>query len=95
MTTRLTRVNPMSFALVSALLYALLATVFAIIVALLWAAGMPMGGMAPDAKWLIVLVPFIYFVVGYIGGLITAWFFNIAAGWAGGIEITLQSKTDA
>ncbi len=45
--------------------------------------GMMMGmGVAA-----IIVLPIIYGVLGFIGGLITALFFNIAAKYAGGLEV--------
>jgi hypothetical protein len=48
--------------------------------------GMMMGmglGMA-------IFAPIFYGVVGFIGGLLTGWLYNLAAGFAGGVEIETQ-----
>lgn len=99
MTTRLRRVNPVQFALVSATLYAILGFIFA----LLW---LPFGAMMAampgvNAHWLgagfgvaaLILWPIVYFVIMFIGGLITAALYNLVAGWTGGIEVTLEQVT--
>jgi hypothetical protein len=49
-------------------------------------AGMMMGmglGMA-------IAAPIFYGVLGFIGGLISGWLFNLAAGFVGGLEIETQ-----
>jgi hypothetical protein len=50
------------------------------------AGGMMMGmglGMA-------IFAPIFYGLVGFIGGLICGWLFNLAAGFVGGLEIETQ-----
>jgi hypothetical protein len=38
----------------------------------------------------LVLIPFIYAVVGYIVAAIACWLYNIVAGWSGGVAFTLE-----
>lgn len=38
----------------------------------------------------IIIAPLVYGVIGFIGGVITALIYNIAAGVVGGVEIDLQ-----
>ena len=48
--------------------------------------GMMMGmGVAA-----ILFFPIMYGIIGFIGGLLTAWLYNVAAKFAGGIEIDVQ-----
>jgi hypothetical protein len=49
-------------------------------------AGMMMG-MGLGA---VIIFPIFYAVVGFIGGLLSAWLFNLAAGFVGGLEIETQ-----
>jgi hypothetical protein len=35
----------------------------------------------------IIILPIFYGVIGFIGGIITAFLYNLIAGWVGGIEI--------
>ena len=37
-----------------------------------------------------VLGPFFYAVIGYVGTAIGCWFYNLIAGWSGGIALTLE-----
>jgi hypothetical protein len=43
----------------------------------------------------LVLIPFIYAVVGYVGSAIGCWLYNIVAGWSGGIAFTLEPAEGA
>ena len=38
----------------------------------------------------VLLLPIIYGCAGFIGGIIVAFLFNLAAGWVGGLEIKTQ-----
>jgi hypothetical protein len=37
-----------------------------------------------------IALPIFYGFAGFLGGLLTAWFFNLAAGFVGGLEIETQ-----
>jgi hypothetical protein len=43
----------------------------------------------------LVLIPFLYAVIGYIGSAIGCWLYNIVAGWSGGIAFTLEPAEGA
>jgi hypothetical protein len=88
MTTRLTRVDPLSFAFVSGVLYGLLSIIFVIIVAILMSFQATLQGGPPLA--LLVFLPILYAILGFIFGAITAFLYNIVAGWTGGVEITFE-----
>jgi hypothetical protein len=38
----------------------------------------------------IIFMPIIYGIMGFIMGLITAWLYNLVAGWVGGIEMEFE-----
>ena len=38
----------------------------------------------------LIFAPIFYGLLGFIGGALSAWLYNLAAGWIGGIEIDLQ-----
>jgi hypothetical protein len=86
MVTRLKRVDPLSFAVVSGVLYGLLSIVFVIIVGILVAMRAPFQSGPPLT--ILVFLPVIYAVLGFIFGAITAFLYNLVAGWTGGVEIT-------
>lgn len=56
-----------------------------------------MGGAVTGAlpPIMIVLIPFIYAVVGYVGSAIGCWLYNIVGGWSGGIAFTLEPAEGA
>ena len=89
----ITRIEPGQFALMMGATYALLGIVFAIILFAITAVavlptGNPFGGMARGMG--IVLFPIIYGVIGYIGGLVGAFVYNLVAGTVGGIKVTVS-----
>lgn len=40
----------------------------------------------------IIFLPILYGVLGFIGGVISAWIYNVAARWIGGIEVELEEE---
>jgi hypothetical protein len=83
----------MSFAKVSAVLYALMGLIFGAFISIISVVGgafMPKqpgaGGMIFGAA-AIVALPIFYGVLGFVMSLIGAGLYNVVAGWVGGIEI--------
>jgi hypothetical protein len=96
MKKRLKKVAPLQLGIVLALLYAMLGLLVAPVFLLVSmftaktdAAGsaMPMmiGGMIG-----ILFVPIIYGILGFIGGVLMAFVYNLAAKLTGGIEVTFE-----
>ncbi len=46
-------------------------------------------GSLPGGILFIILIPIMYAVAGFIGGIITAAVYNLIAKWTGGIEFTV------
>lgn len=96
----LRRIQPVSCAKVSGLVYALVGLLMGGLFALISLAGAGFGAMMSDAgaTWMstffgvgaLVAFPLFYGVMGFIGGLITALIYNGAAHVAGGIEVELE-----
>ena len=38
-----------------------------------------------------ILFPFVYAVMGFLIGALTAWIYNLIAGWVGGIQLDLRA----
>lgn len=100
MTSRLKHINPIQLGIVCAVLYfligiigALFAMAFAGVMMGALSSIMPLGrpGAGMGSPIGFIFLPFLYAVFGFIGGVITAWFYNIVAGWTGGIELRLES----
>ena len=94
------RISPMSCAKVSGLLYAVIGLLVGACVSLVM---MSLGSFipqdeAPAAGFIgmmfgagaIVILPIFYGVLGFIGGAIVAFAYNLIAGWTGGIEIEVS-----
>jgi hypothetical protein len=93
MTTRIKNINPVQLGIVYAALYAVIGLLIGIVVALfsILAGAMASSGM-PNFGWLsIIIFPILYGVIGFIGGIIVGFFYNLVAGWTGGIELTFSS----
>lgn len=88
---RIRRFGIQSTALTVGILYFVLALLFVPIFYFL-ARGGAAGALPPI---MIVLIPFIYAVVGYIVAAIACWLYNIVAGWSGGIAFTLEPAEGA
>ena len=89
------RVGPVSCAKVSALLYALMGLILGGIFSLIALVGIggTQGSGAMGAIMgvgAIVLLPIVYACIGFVGTLIAAALYNLAAGMVGGIEMEVQ-----
>jgi hypothetical protein len=91
----LRRIEPLSLAKISGLLYAIGGLIAGAFVSLFSLAGA--ASSAFGTSWInfgsafgvaaIILLPVLYGVMGFIGGLIGAAVFNLVVGWVGGLEI--------
>jgi hypothetical protein len=93
----ITRVGPLSVAKVAGILYVGIGLVFGCVVS----AFAMIGGFAASAAdadgagpmaalfgvGAIIFLPIFYGVLGFVGSLIMAWLFNLAAGLTGGIQV--------
>ncbi len=99
----ITKVGVLSLGKLLGIMYAAIGVVFGVIYALVAVVGggamMAMGGnegamgggmMMGMGVAAVVLMPIFYGILGFIGGLVTALFFNIAAKYAGGLEIEVR-----
>ncbi len=88
------RIEPVSAAKISAVLYALMG----FLIALLFAAiGSMAGGLAQTAfpfagagVAAIIIIPIVYGCIGFIATLIMAALYNLVAGWVGGVQIQAE-----
>ncbi|PNS09538.1 hypothetical protein [Solilutibacter silvestris] len=92
------RIDPLSVGKVSGIIYAVFGLIAAVIMLLfssmfasmLAAQGgspMPFGGGGIIG---IILLPIVYGIIGFVGGIVSAFIYNIAAGWVGGIRIDTE-----
>jgi hypothetical protein len=97
---RITYIGPLSVAKVAFVLYAAMGLFAGGIFALAAVFGASLGAASGDeSAWLgaifgigaIVAMPLLYGGMGALIGLVTAWLYNVVAGFVGGVEI----RTDA
>ncbi len=101
MKKRVSYIDPVQLGKVLAVLYACLTLIFVPFVALAMLAGvfsqhqnnvmpgagnMVAGGGIAVMLVFVVLVPLFYALVGFIFGIISAFIYNLVAGWTGGVE---------
>ena len=90
----LKRIDPMSCAKVSGVLYTLMGLIFGVFFSIFSMIGAAFGG-GGDSGMLgvifgvgaIILMPIFYGVLGFIAGGIMAWIYNKVADWMGGVEV--------
>ena len=96
----LRRVGAFSLAKLSGILYALMGMILGAFFALLSLVGAGIGAAASGSNepflgaifgvGAIIFLPIFYGVIGFVGGLITGWLYNLVAGMVGGVELDLQ-----
>lgn len=78
-------ISPLQTAKVTAVLYFVISLPFVlfmfITMSMIPGARFPMSGM-------MLLMPVMYMVFGFVFTLVAAWVYNLVAGWIGGIEFT-------
>jgi hypothetical protein len=89
------RIEPVSAAKVGGTLYALLGLLAGVILSLAALAGLGAGGSgSPFAAIFgvgaIIILPILYGCLGFIFMFISALLYNLAAKWAGGLEIQAE-----
>ena len=91
------RVGPVSCAKVSGLLYALIGLILGGIFSLIALVGGAIAGATGSGGMgmimgvgAIVIFPILYACIGFVGTLIAAALYNLAAGMVGGIEMEVQ-----
>lgn len=84
------RIGVLSLAKIFGLLYAIFGLIFGALLAVL-----SLFGLNAEETGLffgaasIIIFPIIYGILGFIGGLITAFFYNLVAGKIGGLEVEI------
>ena len=90
------RIGPMSLAKIRAALYALIGLIIGAIISAVSMVGGALGGSDAGMMGMVfgaaavILLPLLYGCMGFVGSLIGASLFNLAAGWVGGIELDTQ-----
>ncbi len=102
--TKIKKIDPLSAAKVEGLMGVVLGLIIGL-VAIIFGAGwrsMMMGsyGYGYDYGMVggfglaaIIILPIMYGIMGFVAGGIGAWFYNLIAGWIGGIGIEFEEMT--
>lgn len=83
---KIKKVNVLKFASIMALIYGILSLAFILIFAL-WNVFI-MGNFA--AIIFLLIGPVMYAIVGFIGGALTGWVYNMVAKRIGGVEVEVE-----
>lgn len=92
-------VGVMSVARIAAAIYGIFGLIAGVLFSLATVAGFGLSEeVSRQAAWMgplfglgaIIAMPVLYFVLGFLGGLIGAWVFNNAAAAMGGLEIVVE-----
>lgn len=89
MKTRITRLSPRQNAKVFAVLMAVTSLVFVVPFMFIASAMGPKGSGFPT--FMLLVLPVLYLVFGYIFTAIGCWVYNVLAGFTGGVEFETQS----
>ena len=93
------KIDPLSVGKIAGLLYAVIGLLIGALVSVIAMAGARLGGEAGDSVPLvgmlfgagaIIFLPICYGIVGFIGSVVAAAIYNIAAGVVGGIRIDVD-----
>jgi hypothetical protein len=93
MTSRIKHISVLQLGIVFAVLYGLFGLIIGVIGALAFTA-MPRTGTMSIASLgfsFILIAPIGYGVIGFLAGLLYAFFYNLVAAWTGGVELRLES----
>ena len=85
MKKRLAYVSPLQLGIVLGVLYGIIALIFVPFILIAALFGIKGGGGI-----FAIFIPVIYAVVGFIGGVISAFVYNLVAKWTGGVEFTTE-----
>ncbi len=89
----LKRVGPFSCAKISAVLYGLMGLIVGFLFSLIALVGAAIGGSGSSALFgvgAVIILPILYGGLGFVGGALMAWLFNLVASWIGGLEVEFE-----
>jgi uncharacterized protein YacL len=100
MKKRLTHITPLRAGVVLGILYGILGLIVALIIAPVMLLTTALAGKAPmpaafGGAFIVILIPVLYALIGFIGGIIMAALYNLIAKWTGGLEFELSDVVSA
>jgi ABC-type phosphate transport system permease subunit len=100
--TRIKRIDPLQLGKILAVIYGLLSLIFVVPFFLMFLAASAFSGAgrngfeAPTIMisgfglMMIIIMPIMYAVMGFIAGVVGAFIYNVVAKWIGGIEVEFE-----
>ena len=97
MKKQLTHIDPLKAGTILGILYGIMALIFMPFVLIATLLGNKTGSPAPAifGAGFAIMLPVIYAVVGFIGGLIMALLYNLVAKWTGGFVFEVRELEPA
>jgi hypothetical protein len=92
MKKQIVRFSPFQTAKVMALLYLIISLPLVLLMAASFSAA---PNPKPPIAGMMIFLPVIYMVVGFVFTIIGAWIYNLVAKWVGGIEFTTSETGNA
>lgn len=92
----LKRIGPISCAKISGVLYGLIGLIVGLIFSLVALVGAAIGGSGSSALFgigAVIILPIFYGGLGFVGGALTAWLYNLIASRIGGLEVEFEDNT--
>ena len=92
MKKQITSISPFQTAKVMAVLYFVISLPFVLIMGVAFSFA---SGQKPAMTGMLVLMPVLYMVGGFIFTIVGAWVYNLVAKWVGGIEFTTSESENS
>ena len=89
----LKRIGPLSCAKVSGVLYGIMGLIIGLIFSLIAMVAIAAGNSPESALVVlgaVVILPIFYGGMGFIGGAVMAWLYNLVVTWIGGLEVEFE-----
>jgi len=92
MKKQLTYIAPLKAGIILGILYGIISLIIVpfFLLAALFGSRAGGAGAAVFGLGFVIMLPVIYAVVGFIGGVISAFLYNLIAGWTGGFEFEVR-----
>jgi len=96
---KLRRVGVLSVGKICGILGAMIGFILGVIYAFVFVVAGAISGELPFGGifgiFAVISFPIMYGIIGFVGGIIEAFLYNLVAGWIGGIELHFEEQTQA
>jgi hypothetical protein len=94
----LRRIGPFSCAKISGIIYAIVGLILGGLFSFIALVGTAFSDSPSSALFgvgAVIILPIIYGGLGFVGGALMAWLYNVVASWIGGIEMEFEEERPA